>query len=101
MVSQLILDLVGDPTLDSPTDIEVRCDCLRVYPRDPVLPLSISTSFCVLSSDSSCAQGIRGRIYSWCEARGVSLYFACTLWERAEGVDVRLRRHAPGPGLEE
>ena len=99
--SQLVLDLVGDPSLDSPTEIEVCCDCLRVCPQDTVLPLSVRTDFCMLSSDSSRAQGLRGRIYSWCEAHGVSLFFACKFWERAEGLEVRLRRQAPGPGLEE
>ena len=57
VVAQLILDLGMDPSPDHPISVEIRCDCLAIFPRGRILPLSVNTQFCVLLSGSSRAQG--------------------------------------------
>ena len=98
--TDLILDLIGDPT-GSITEIEVRCDCLLVSHRPPVLPRYITTSSCVLAARGSRGVELRRRIYSWCDTYRIILYFACPFWERAEDFAVRLRQHYPREGPEE
>ena len=102
VVAQLILDLGMNPSPDHPISVEIRCDCLNIFPRDHVLPLSINTQFCLLSSGSTRAQGVRTRLLAWCENRGVSLTFACPLWGLGEDGEVFLLAHnPPEPGMEE
>ena len=102
VVAQLILDLGMDPSPDHPISVEIRCDCLAVFPRGRILPLSVNTRFCVLSSGSARAQGVQTRWLAWCETHGVSLTFACPLWGLGEDGEVFLWAHnPPEPGMEE
>ena len=101
-VALLLLDLGMDPSPDHPISVEIRCDCLALFPRNQVLPLSVSTGFCMLSSVSARAQGVRTRLLDWCESRGITLRFGCPLWGLGENGEVFLwAHHPPEPGMEE
>ena len=72
------------------------------FPRNQVLPLSVSTGFCMLSSVSARAQGVRTRLLDWCESHGITLRFGCPLWGLGENGEVFLwAHHPPEPGMEE
>ena len=58
-IALLLLDLGMDPSPDHPISVEIRCDCLAVLPRNQVLPLSVTTGFCLLSTLFAHAQGSR------------------------------------------
>ena len=57
IIARLLIDLDLNPSPDLPISVEVRCDCLEVIPREQVLPLSITTGFCVLSTCGDRAVG--------------------------------------------
>ena len=57
IIAQLLIDLDVNPSPDQPVLVEVRCDCLEVVPNDQVIPLSITTGFCVLSTCGDRAVG--------------------------------------------
>ena len=50
IIAQLLIDLEVNPSPDQPVSVEVRCDCLNIIHNDQVIPLSITTGFCVLST---------------------------------------------------
>ena len=101
-IALLLLDLGMDPSPDHPISVEIRCDCLAVLPRDQVLPLSVTTGFCMLSTLGARAQGSRVRLLEWCEAHGITLRFGCPLWGLKENGEVFLWAHRPPePGMEE
>ena len=102
IIAQLLVDLDMNPSPDQPVSVEVRCDCLNIIHNDQVIPLSITTGFCVLSTCGARAVGGRVRLINWCEAQGFSLTFGCPLFGLLENGEVFLRAHRPPePGMEE
>ena len=102
LIAQLLTDLDLNPSPDSPVAVEVRCDCLQVIPVEQLLPRSISTGFCVLSSRGARAFRGRVRLMDWCAAHGYSLSFGCSLFKLLDNGEVVLQAHAPPvPGMEE
>ena len=102
LVAQLLTDLDLNPSPDSPVAVEVRCDCLQVIPVEQILPRSISTGFCLLSSRGARATRGRVRLMDWCAAHGYSLSFGCSIYKLLDNGEVVLQAHAPpAPGMEE
>ena len=102
IVSQLLLDLGMNPTPDHPVSVEIRCDCLAVFPRNQALPLSVTTGFCFVSTLGTCAQGSRVRLLEWCNAHGFTLRFGCPIYGLMENGEVFLwANRPPEPGMEE
>ena len=102
LIAQLLTDLDLNPSPDSPVAVEVRCDCLQVIPIEQLLPRSISTGFCVLSSRGARAFRGRVRLMDWCASHGYSLSFGCPFFRLLGDGEVVLQAHAPPvPGLEE
>ena len=101
-ISQLLLDLGMTPTPDHPVSVEIRCDCLAIFPRNQALPLSVTTGFCLLSTRGARALGGRVRLLDWCNAHGFSLTFGCPIFGLLENGEVFLWAHRPPePGMEE
>ena len=57
IIARLLIDLDLNPSPEFPIAVEVRCDCLEVRPNEQILPLSITTGFCVLSTCGARAVG--------------------------------------------
>ena len=57
LISQHLIDLGVNPTPDHPVSVEVRCDCVAIFPRNQAIPLSITTGFCLLSTRGARAVG--------------------------------------------
>ena len=95
IIAQLLIDLDLNPSPDHPVSVEVRCDCLEVIPREQVLPLSITTGFCVLSTCGDRAVGGRVRLINWGKANGFSISFGCSIYELLDNGEVVLRAHLP------
>ena len=102
IIAQLLIDLDVNPSPDQPVSVEVRCDCLNIIHNDQVIPLSITTGFCVLSTCGDRAVGGRVRLINWCNAKGFSLTFGCSIYELLDNGEVILRANRPpAPGMEE
>ena len=102
IISRHLIDLGMNPTPDHPVSVEIRCDCLAVFPRNQALPLSITTGFCLLSTRGARAKGGRVRLVNWCNARGFSLTFGCPIFGLLEDGEVFLwANRPPEPGMEE
>ena len=102
IIAQLLIDLDLNPSPEFPIAVEVKCDCLEVLPNEQLLPLPITTGFCVLSSCGARAAGGRVRLMNWCEAHGYSLSFGCSIYKLSDNGEVVLQAPAPpAPGMEE
>ena len=101
IIARLLIDLDLIPSPEFPIAVEVRCDGLEVRPNEQILPLSITTGFCVLSTCGVRAVGGRVRLMNWCEANGYSISFGCSIYKLLDNGEVVLRAQLPpAPGME-
>ena len=102
IIAQLLTDLDLSPSPDNPIAVEVRCDCLHVAHVEQIIPRSVTTGFCMLSTRGARARGGRVRLMNWCASQGYSLSFDCPFFRLLGDGEVALQVHAPPvPGLEE
>ena len=102
VIAQLLTDLDLSPSPDNPIAVAVRCDCLHVAHVEQIIPWSVTTGFCLLSTRGARARGGRVRLMNWCASQGYSLSFDCPFFRLLGDGEVALQVHAPPvPGLEE
>ena len=91
--ADLIIELLGTPPTQV-TWVEVRCDCLKIAYKPPVLPLCIDYVGCILSVRGKLGVKLRKCVYEWSDWYNV-LYFGCPYWEQCLDFTTRLRRYEP------
>ena len=102
VIAQLLTDLDLNPSPDNPIAVAVRCDCLHVAHVEQIIPWSVTTGFCLLSTRGARAKGGRVRLLNWCNAHDFSLTFGCPIFGLLEDGEVFLwANRPPEPGMEE